>query len=186
MMFLPEQQQSSTSGGEQTAVGSNYDTIDEHLSAEGREEDLLSTTSSGVFPRGKSLTEDLIENDILGILKEEFDRDEELITSSRFREAEQSGETQPLVVKNYYGVRKALRTRMALILFITFGLSTNSSYFISAMGKPYGQTFIKDDHYLATVIAFSNLANCFGSFFCGRLLDRIKFKVCSMNFDPTM
>lgn len=152
-----------------------------HLNA--RSIDDIISSSSGIFP-SQSLTENLIENDYLGILKEQFDRDEEFISNTRARqnievETDQNNERRP-IVKDYYGVRKALRTRMAMILLITFGLSTNSSYFIAAMGKPYGQSFISDDHFLSTVIAFANIANCFGSFFCGKLLDKFKFKVIEL------
>lgn len=148
--------------------------------------DDIVSSSSGIFP-STSLTENLIENDYLGILKEQFDHDEEFLSNIRRRNTNDpynhymtdtnaaNNERRP-IMKNYYGVRKALRTRMAMILLITFGLSTNASYFIGAMGKPYGQSFITDDHFLSTVIAFANLANCFGSFFCGKLLDRFKFK----------
>ncbi|XP_027202251.1 uncharacterized protein LOC113796224 [Dermatophagoides pteronyssinus] len=154
-----------------------------HRHLQARNIDDILSSSSGIFP-SSSLTENLIENDYLGILKEQFDHDEEYLSNINANRTNNSSdkdltdmnnERRP-IVKNYYGVRKALRTRMAMILLITFGLSTNSSYFIGAMGKPYGQTFISDDHFLSTVIAFANIANCFGSFFCGKLLDRFKFK----------
>ncbi|KAH9501496.1 LOW QUALITY PROTEIN: uncharacterized protein LOC124496394 [Dermatophagoides farinae] len=148
--------------------------------------DDIVSSSSGIFP-STSLTENLIENDYLGILKEQFDHDEEFLSNIRrgntndpynhyMTDTNTANNERRPIMKNYYGVRKALRTRMAMILLITFGLSTNASYFIGAMGKPYGQSFISDDHFLSTVIAFANLANCFGSFFCGKLLDRFKFK----------
>ena len=167
-MFLPEQQPTSELT---SAYQTNYGTIDEQNGQIHDDNDNASIASSGMFPRGTTLTENLIENDILGILKEEFEREEEYNASVSQTDASTT------IVKNYYGVRRALRTRMAMILLITFGLSTNSSYFIAAMGKPFGQTFIFDDHYLAAVISFGNIANCLGSFCCGKILDRIKFKV---------
>ncbi|KAF7489185.1 hypothetical protein SSS_01632 [Sarcoptes scabiei] len=171
MIFVPEFIPTMTDSNNQASGSSDRRTDDSKTNVD----DILSVSSSGIFPQS-SLTEDLIENDILGILKEQFDNDSHNGREiDRIDSTGQSSENQP-VVKNYYGVRKALRTRMAMILLITFGLSTNSSYFIGVMGKPYGQTFIHDDHFLSTVIAFSNLANCFGSFFCGKLLDRFKFK----------
>lgn len=138
------------------------------------------TNISGVYQTASHL-KDLIENDVLGVLKDEFDRDDEILASSSHVNQElvassSDDQTQPTAQKkNYYGVRKALRTRMAMILFITFGLSTESSYFISIMAKPYGQ-FIKDDKFLALIISLGNFANCIGSFVCGRIMDRIKFK----------
>lgn len=164
--------------------------------SESEADDNLSSGSDdveGVFKAAGHL-KDIIENDILGVLKEEFDRDDEWLRSSgsdsprRRRSGSQEmrgngeiegtdGNGEPVPPKkNYFGVRKALKTRMALILFITFGLSTESSYFIGIMAKPYGQ-FIKDDKFLALIISVGNFANCIGGLICGRIMDRIKFKV---------
>lgn len=147
----------------------------------------------------------LFESDILGVLKDELDGEEEVeggglpssstatTSTSRGQEMRRTSSLDGAVdqvdnglannepppappKKSYYGVRKALRTRMALILFITFGLSTESSYFIGIMAKPFGQ-FIKDDKFLALIISVGNFANCIGGLICGRIMDRIKFKV---------
>lgn len=177
MMFLPEQSSGSVT---QNEPATNYETMDESAEQITQQEEIdnQSIASSGMFPRRVTLTENLIDNDILGILKEEFERDEEFYASGQQPTSSTDGTNERTpVVKNYYGVRKALRTRMAMILLITFGLSTNSSYFIIAMGKPFGQTVINDDHFLATIISFASIANCVGSFLCGKILDKIKFKV---------
>lgn len=124
-----------------------------------------------------SWTENFLEKDVLGILKEEIENDMERAAVQRQQaDTVQQDSEETSIIKNYFGVRKAMRTKMALVLFITFGLSTESSYFIGSMGKPFGQSFIYDDHYLAAIISLSNLANCFGSFLCGKLLDKWKFK----------
>ena len=146
---------------------------------------------------------DIIEHDILGVLKDEFDREDELLRSSSTSASPRRNRSQQELVntseidgqdgpippaapkKNYFGVRKALRTRMALILFITFGLSTESSYFIGIMAKPFGQ-FIQDDKFLALIISVGNFANCIGGLICGRIMDRIKFKVCCGTISETL
>lgn len=170
----------STSGGpahenERTNYGAMED---------GDECELTSSGGSGNTSDGflsTSWAENLLEKDVLGILREEVENENMQQQQQEIARQQQEGgtssQTQPPPRKNYFGVRRALRTKMALVLFITFGLSTESNYFITAMGKPFGQTFIFDDHYLAAVISLSNLANCFGSFLCGKMLDRYKFKV---------
>ena len=165
------------------------------------EEDKLNV--EGVYKAAGHLKE-VFESDILGVLKDELDRDEEEedvlrsgSSSGASRDHQEmqrtssvdGGAGEPTAAaaaaeppkKSYYGVRKALKTRMALILFITFGLSTESSYFIGIMAKPFGQ-FIKDDKFLAAIISVSNFANCIGGLICGRIMDRIKFKVGEMLF----
>ncbi len=76
-----------------------------------------------------------------------------------------------------YSLRQALNTRYFYILWITFGLSTQSAYFNGSMIKAFGQSFIFDDHYLALILSLSFIFNGIGGIFWGKLLDFLRFRV---------
>lgn len=50
--------------------------------------------------------------------------------------------------------------------------------FVNSLGKKYGQTFIKDDRYLATVVAVAAVANALGRLTWGFLMDKLSFSAC--------
>lgn len=50
--------------------------------------------------------------------------------------------------------------------------------FVNSLGKRYGQSYIKDDRYLATVVAVAAVANAFGRLTWGFLADKFTFSVC--------
>ncbi len=81
------------------------------------------------------------------------------------------------VFSTNYSLRQALTTRYFYILWITFGLSTQSAYFNGSMIKAFGQSFIFDDHYLALILSLSFIFNGIGGIFWGKLLDLLRFRV---------
>lgn len=50
--------------------------------------------------------------------------------------------------------------------------------FVNALGKSYGQAYIKDDRFLANVVAFSAVANAVGRLTWGFLMDKFSFSTC--------
>lgn len=50
--------------------------------------------------------------------------------------------------------------------------------FVNSLGKKYGQTFIKDDQFLATIVAVSAVANAMGRLTWGYLMDKLSFSAC--------
>lgn len=59
-----------------------------------------------------------------------------------------------------------------------FALSTQSVQFINTMYKAYGQRFISDDLFLATVGSVASIFNATGRLFWGHLVDRTSFRLC--------
>ena len=55
-----------------------------------------------------------------------------------------------------------IRTSEFWTLWLTFVLNTQAIVYINAMYKPYGQTFINDDHFLSMVGAIAAIFNASG------------------------
>uniref|UniRef100_A0A0K2SYD6 Oxalate:formate antiporterlike [Strongylocentrotus purpuratus] n=1 Tax=Lepeophtheirus salmonis TaxID=72036 RepID=A0A0K2SYD6_LEPSM len=66
------------------------------------------------------------------------------------------------------------------ILWTTFLLNSQSIGYINSMYKAFGQTFIKDDHFLAIVGAFAAIFNSGGRIFWGHLCDIFGYRICIM------
>lgn len=66
------------------------------------------------------------------------------------------------------------------ILWATFFLNTQAITYINSMYEAYGQTFIKDDHFLAFVGAFAAIFNAGGRIFWGHLCDNFGYRACMM------
>ena len=58
--------------------------------------------------------------------------------------------------------RVVVRTLEFWILWSTFFLNTQAISYINSMYKAFGQTFIKDDHFLSIVGAFAAIFNATG------------------------
>jgi len=50
--------------------------------------------------------------------------------------------------------------------------------FVNSLGKRYGQAYIDDDRYLATVVAIAAVANALGRLTWGLLIDKFAFSTC--------
>lgn len=74
--------------------------------------------------------------------------------------------------------RQAVKTREFFLLWLMFAFSTQSTQFINTMYKAFGQTFIRDDHFLAFVGSISSIFNAGGRLFWGNLFDKTSFRVC--------
>lgn len=88
----------------------------------------------------------------------------------------------PYGIPNNYTLIESMRNKYFYVLWITFGLSTQSAYFIGAMIKAFGQSFISDDHYLAIILSLSFIVNGIGGVFWGKVLDYLKFQVRYLSF----
>jgi len=73
-----------------------------------------------------------------------------------------------------------VRTIEFWILWTTFVLNTQAVGYINSMYKAFGQTFIKDDHFLAVVGAFAAIFNSGGRVMWGHLCDVFGYKMCMM------
>ena len=73
-----------------------------------------------------------------------------------------------------------VKTREFWILWLTFVLNTQAVGYINSMYKAFGQTFIKDDHFLAVVGAFAAIFNSGGRVLWGHLCDVFGYKMCMM------
>jgi len=71
-----------------------------------------------------------------------------------------------------------VKTREFWTLWITFVLNTQAVGYINSMYKAFGQTFIKDDHFLAVVGAFAAIFNSGGRVLWGHLCDVFGYKTC--------
>ena len=76
--------------------------------------------------------------------------------------------------------RQIVKTREFWILWFTFVLNTQSVGYINSMYKAFGQTFIKDDHFLAVVGAFAAVFNSGGRVFWGQMCDVFGYKMCML------
>lgn len=72
--------------------------------------------------------------------------------------------------------KEVLRTKLFYILWFIYMFNGVAVSYISAMYKTFGQTFIKDDHFLAMVGSLAALFNASGRILWGRIMDKTSFK----------
>lgn len=70
-----------------------------------------------------------------------------------------------------------LRTCVFYHLWLIYLVNTVAIGYINATYKSFGQTFIKDDYFLATVGASAAIFNATGRLFWGKLMDATSFRV---------
>lgn len=63
------------------------------------------------------------------------------------------------------------------ILWLIYFFNTIAIGYINAMGKSFGQTFIRDDHFLAVIVSLAAIFNASGRIVWGRLMDLTSFRV---------
>lgn len=73
--------------------------------------------------------------------------------------------------------REVLKMQIFYSMWIMFALGAEAINFLNALYKSFGQTFIQDDHLLATVGSLSSICNCAGRVMWGKLLDKYDSKV---------
>lgn len=78
-----------------------------------------------------------------------------------------------------FSYMEALKTREFMMMWWMFAFSTQSVQFINTMYKAYGQMFIFDDLFLASVGSVASIFNASGRLFWGYLMDRTSFKFCT-------
>ena len=69
-----------------------------------------------------------------------------------------------------------------MVFWLIYFFNTIAIGYINAMYKSFGQTFIKDDHFLAQIGSFAAVFNCLGRVAWGRLMDKTSFKVIMAKF----
>jgi len=79
--------------------------------------------------------------------------------------------------ETYVTPREALQRREFYLLWLTRFSVVLITQSVSGFYKAYGQTFIKDDHFLSFVGAVSSVFNCSGRLFYGLLMDKTCYKV---------
>ncbi|XP_021344893.1 uncharacterized protein LOC110444864, partial [Mizuhopecten yessoensis] len=79
-----------------------------------------------------------------------------------------------------YSPRQVLKKKSFYMLWFLFLFNGQGIQFISSLYKTYGQTFIKDDHFLAIVGSLAAVCNGGGRILWGYLADKFCFKVASM------
>lgn len=89
----------------------------------------------------------------------------------------QQGEHKDIVNKT---PRQALNTCKFYQLCIIFFANNMVIGFINPLWKAYGQTFIRDDHFLAFVGSMAAVFNCLGRVLWGFLYDRTSFKTAML------
>ena len=83
-------------------------------------------------------------------------------------------------LETHLGPGQIVRTREFWLLWLTFLLNTQAVGYINSMYKAFGQTFIRDDHFLAVVGAFAAIFNSGGRVLWGYLCDVFSYKLCMM------
>jgi len=73
-----------------------------------------------------------------------------------------------------------VKTREFWILWLTFLLNSQAVGYINTMYKAFGQTFIKDDHFLAVVGALAAVFNSVGRVLWGQLCDTMGYRLCML------
>lgn len=74
--------------------------------------------------------------------------------------------------------KEAVKTKEFYMLWFTFALNVQCVQFINTMYKAFGQTFISDDHFLATVGSVASVFNAVGRILWGTLQDKTSYKTC--------
>ncbi|XP_012942301.1 uncharacterized MFS-type transporter YhjX [Aplysia californica] len=77
--------------------------------------------------------------------------------------------------------RQVLKSRHFYCLWAMFLLNGMGSTFISTLYKAYGQTFIKDDTFLALVGSFAAVFNGAGRIFWGTIADKLSCRVAMLS-----
>ncbi|XP_066937813.1 uncharacterized MFS-type transporter YhjX-like isoform X2 [Macrobrachium rosenbergii] len=73
--------------------------------------------------------------------------------------------------------KEVVRHKTFYVFWMTYLFNTIAIGYINAMYKSFGQTFIRDDHFLAQIGSFAAVFNCIGRVVWGRLMDKTSFKV---------
>uniref|UniRef100_A0A0P4W9N0 Major facilitator superfamily (MFS) profile domain-containing protein n=2 Tax=Scylla olivacea TaxID=85551 RepID=A0A0P4W9N0_SCYOL len=73
--------------------------------------------------------------------------------------------------------REVIKHRIFWRLWLIYFFNTIAIGYINAMGKSFGQTFIKDDHFLAVIVSMAAVFNAGGRVVWGRLMDITSFRV---------
>lgn len=79
---------------------------------------------------------------------------------------------------NMTSITSAFNYKIFYVIGLMMMLVAPGVTFVNSLGKRYGQMFISDDRYLATVVAVAAVANAGGRLFWGFLADKFTFSTC--------
>lgn len=82
------------------------------------------------------------------------------------------------LIPNMRGLSSAFRYRVFYVVGLMMVLVAPGVTFVNSLGKRFGQSYIKDDSFLATIVAVSAVANAAGRFTWGYLIDKFAFSTC--------
>lgn len=85
------------------------------------------------------------------------------------------------VLPNMTGVSSAFSYKIFYIIGIMMMLVAPGVTFVNSLGKRFGQSYITDDRYLATVVAIAAVANAAGRLTWGYLADKFSFSTCYLS-----
>lgn len=82
------------------------------------------------------------------------------------------------VLPNVKSFKQVFDHRIFYVIGLMMMLVASGVVFANSLGKSYGQSFIKDDNYLSTVVGVASIANAFGRLTWGYLMERYSFTRC--------
>ncbi|XP_045126345.1 uncharacterized protein LOC123513306 isoform X9 [Portunus trituberculatus] len=115
-----------------------------------------------------------------GLLLEEVTYDEhELHTNSPYITSSSSTTSSTTITSPCSDLKpqEVIKHRTFWMLWLIYFFNTIAIGYINAMGKSFGQTYIKDDHFLAVMISMAAIFNAGGRVAWGRLMDITSFRI---------
>ncbi|XP_050740378.1 oxalate:formate antiporter-like isoform X4 [Eriocheir sinensis] len=116
--------------------------------------------------------------EVEGLLSEEAVGDtQELSTSMSTSSGHASSTPAATVTMKNLKPLEVIKEKTFYVLWLIYFFNTIPIGYINAMGKSFGQTFIKDDHFLAVMVSLAAIFNASGRVVWGRLMDLTSFRV---------
>ncbi|KAI3388043.1 hypothetical protein SNEBB_008849 [Seison nebaliae] len=112
------------------------------------------------------------------LLRRKTDQHQLLLSSSNdsINNGDEVGEIVDEKTTKYFYL-KEVKTFFFIAMFLTMFFNSLSILLVSTMYKAYGQTFIKDDKFLAIVGAIAGIMNSSGRVMWGYICDRFSYKL---------
>lgn len=82
------------------------------------------------------------------------------------------------LIPNMKSFSSAFNYRVLYVVGFMMMLVAPGVTFVNSLGKRFGQSYIKDDSFLATIVAISAVANATGRFTWGFLIEKFAFSTC--------
>lgn len=82
------------------------------------------------------------------------------------------------ILPNVSSLQSIFKTKIFYIVGLMMMLVAPGVTFVNSLGKRYGQSYLKDDRFLATVVALASVTNALGRLSWGLLMARLPFSDC--------